>query len=122
MVNLFGGHAPYELKGAVWDESATEIPVDAVLDAILRSWLAQHIIAIQVLLARPERIVEPAAGATSSTASCGDQVFTRPAAHYADYRTPIRGLYSRLPAPWRQGSRIPVQRRARSQGPRKRLD
>ena len=97
VVNLFGGHAPYELKGAVWDESNRQNLVDAVLDAIetfAPGW-RNDIIAMQVLLAPDlERIVGLPQGHIFHGELAADQVFfTRPAAHYADYRTPIRGLY-----------------------------
>ena len=97
VVNLFGGHAPYELKGAVWDESNRQKLVDAVLDAIetfAPGW-RNDIIAMQVLLAPDlERIVGLPQGHIFHGELAPDQVFfTRPAAHYADYRTPIRGLY-----------------------------
>ena len=98
VVNLFGGHAPYELKGQVWDEAkrAEAGRRRARRDRDLRARLAlrDH---------RRCRSCSPPTSsgswacrrATSSTAnSRPDQVFfTRPAAHYADYRTPIRGLY-----------------------------
>ena len=97
VVNLFGGHAPYELKGGVWDEAEREKFVDAVLDAIetfAPGWRSE-IIDMQVLLAPDlERIVGLPQGHIFHGELAPDQVFfTRPAAHYADYRTPIRGLY-----------------------------
>jgi phytoene dehydrogenase-like protein len=97
VVNLFGGHAPYELKGATWDEGNRQKLVDAVLDAIelfAPGW-RNDIIAMQVLLAPDlERIVGLPQGHIFHGELAPDQVFfTRPAAHYADYRTPIRGLY-----------------------------
>ena len=71
--------------------------VDAVLDAIetfAPGWRTE-IIDMQVLLAPDlERIVGLPQGHIFHGELAPDQVFfTRPAAHYADYRTPIRGLY-----------------------------
>jgi phytoene dehydrogenase-like protein len=97
VVNLFGGHAPYELKGATWDEAEREKFVGAVLDVIetfAPGW-REDIIDMQVLLAPDlERIVGLPQGHIFHGELAPDQVFfTRPAAHYADYRTPIHGLY-----------------------------
>lgn len=97
VVNLFGGHAPYELKGAVWDQAERDRFVAAVLDTIetfAPGWRSE-IIDMQVLLAPDlERIVGLPQGHIFHGELAPDQVFfTRPAAHYADYRTPIAGLY-----------------------------
>ncbi|MFO1036493.1 MAG: NAD(P)/FAD-dependent oxidoreductase [Geminicoccaceae bacterium] len=96
VVNLFGGHAPYELKGGSWDQERDKL-VSNVLDAIetfAPGW-RNEIIDMQVLLAPDlERIVGLPQGHIFHGELAPDQVFfTRPAAHYADYRTPIRGLY-----------------------------
>ena len=97
VVNLFGGHAPYELKNGSWDEPTRQKLVDAALDAIeafAPGW-RNDIIAMQVLLPPDlERLVGLPQGHIFHGELAADQVFfTRPAAHYADYRTPIRGLY-----------------------------
>lgn len=96
VVNLFGGHAPHTLKGGDW---ATERQpfVDRVLDVIetfAPGWRSE-IIDMQVLLAPDlERVVGLPQGHIFHGELAPDQVFfTRPAAKYADYRTPIRGLY-----------------------------
>lgn len=96
VVNLFGGHAPYELKGASW-ETEREAFVKCVLDTMetfAPGW-RNDIIDMQVLLAPDlERIVGLPQGHIFHGELAPDQVFfTRPAAHYADYRTPVRGLY-----------------------------
>ncbi|MFO1049584.1 MAG: NAD(P)/FAD-dependent oxidoreductase [Geminicoccaceae bacterium] len=97
VVNLFGGHAPYELKNGSWDEATRQQLVDAALDAIeafAPGW-RDDIIAMQVLLPPDlERLVGLPQGHIFHGELAADQVFfTRPAAHYSDYRTPIRGLY-----------------------------
>jgi phytoene dehydrogenase-like protein len=96
VVNLFGGHAPYELKGASWADERENF-VKAVLDAIedfAPGW-RDDIIDMQVLLAPDiERIVGLPQGHIFQGELAPDQVFfSRPAGAYADYRTPVRGLY-----------------------------
>ena len=96
VVNLFGGHAPYALKGGSWEQERHNL-VSNVLDAIetfAPGW-RNEIIDMQVLLAPDlERLVGLPQGHIFHGELAPDQVFfTRPAAHYADYRTPIRGLY-----------------------------
>ena len=63
--------------------------------AIFAPGWRDDIIAMQVLLPPDlERIVGLPQGHIFHGELAADQVFfTRPAAHYADYRTPIRGLY-----------------------------
>ena len=97
VVNLFGGHAPYELKNATWEhERDNFVAHRAGRDRRLRARLLRR---------RHRHAGAAAAGhrARSSTCRNGhifhgelapDQLFfKRPVAHFADYRTPIRGLY-----------------------------
>ena len=96
VVNLFGGHAPYTLKGGSWEQERDTF-VGKVLDAIetfAPGW-RNDIIDMQVLLAPDlERIVGLPQGHIFHGELAPDQVFfTRPAARFADYRTPVRGLY-----------------------------
>jgi phytoene dehydrogenase-like protein len=96
VVNLFGGHAPYELKGASWETERDNF-VRNVLDTMetfAPGW-RDDIIAMQVLLPPDiERIVGLPQGHIFQGELAPDQIFfQRPTAHYADYRTPIRGLY-----------------------------
>ena len=96
VVNLFGGHAPYELKGARWEDewdSFTARVLDAI-ETFAPGW-RDDIIDMQVLLAPDiERIVGLPQGHIFQGELAPDQLFfMRPAAQYADYRTPIRGLY-----------------------------
>ena len=96
VVNLFGGHAPYELKGGGWDQGARPVRrrVLDIIETFAPGW-RNEIIDMQVLLAPDlERIVGLPQGHIFHGELAPDQVFfSRPAAHYADYRTPIRGLY-----------------------------
>lgn len=96
IVNLFGGHAPYQLKDGDW---ATEKPrfEKVVLQTIDRyaPGFSSGIIANQFLV--PPDIEEivglPQGHIFQGELSLDQLFFKRPVAHFADYRTPIRGLY-----------------------------
>ena len=96
VVNLFGGHAPHKLRNGDW---AAEKPRfrRAVLDAVERyaPGFSDDIIAEQLLVPEDiERIVSLPQGHIFQGELSPDQLFfKRPAAHYADYRTPLQGLY-----------------------------
>ncbi len=96
VVNLFGGHAPYALRNGDW---ATEKPNfrRAVIDALERHapGFSSDIIAEQLLIPEDiERIVGLPQGHIFHGELSSDQLFfKRPVAHYADYRTPLHGLY-----------------------------
>ena len=98
VVNLFGGHAPYELKGAGLGRGQ---PAEAGRTPC--STRSRPSPRAGATTSSPCRSCSPPTSSGSSGLPQGhifhgelapDQVFfTRPAAHYADYRTPIRGLY-----------------------------
>lgn len=96
VVNLFGGHAPYHLKNADW---GTEKPrfEKVVLQTIERfaPGFSQDIIASQLLVAPDiEAMVGLPQGHIFQGELSLDQLFfQRPVAHWADYRTPVHGLY-----------------------------
>jgi phytoene dehydrogenase-like protein len=96
VVNLFGGHAPYHLKGGDW---ATEKPhfEKCVLDAIERfaPGFRDDIIASQLLVPPDiERIAGLPQGHIFHGELSPDQLFfQRPTSGHADYRTPIKALY-----------------------------
>ena len=96
VVNLFGGHAPYALAGRNWDEARPEF-VRTVYETIddVAPGFSDGIIASQVLLPPDiERIINSPHGHIFHGELALDQLFfQRPAPHYADYRSPIRGLY-----------------------------
>lgn len=96
VVNLFGGHAPYELRGTTWEAEREGFAkrVLATIDGFAPGFSAD-VIDMQVLLAPDiERIVGLPGGHIFQGELAPDQLFfTRPTAHYADYRTPVRGLY-----------------------------
>ena len=95
-INLFGGHAPYELKGGDWAQEKDKFR-DVVLKTIDRfaPGFSDDVIATQVLLPQDiERIVNLPQGHIFQGELSPDQLFLkRPVPHYADYRTPIQSLY-----------------------------
>lgn len=96
VVNMFGGHAPYELLGRSWEEARPGF-VQAVYDTIdeVAPGFSDRIIDSQVLLPTDiERIINTPHGHIFHGELALEQLFfQRPAPHYADYRSPIRGLY-----------------------------
>jgi phytoene dehydrogenase-like protein len=96
VINLFGGHAPYELKGSSWDVERADFlrNVHATIDELAPGF-SDGIIAEQLLLPPDiERIINtPQGHIFHGELSLEQLFFQRPAPHYADYRSPIRGLY-----------------------------
>jgi phytoene dehydrogenase-like protein len=96
VVNLFGGHAPYSLQGSDWNAERPGF-VKNVFDTIdeLAPGFSGDVIDHQVLLPPDiERIINSPQGHIFHGELALEQLFfQRPAPHYADYRSPIRGLY-----------------------------
>jgi len=96
VVNLFGGHAPYALDGRDWNDARPAF-VKNVFDTIdeLAPGFSGGIIDSQVLLPPDiERIINTPQGHIFHGELALEQLFfQRPAPHYSDYRSPIRGLY-----------------------------
>ena len=96
VVNLFGGHAPYALQGANWETERAPF-LKNVYDTLdeLAPGFSDGILAEQVLLPPDiERIINTPQGHIFHGELALEQLFfQRPAPHYADYRSPIRGLY-----------------------------
>ena len=96
VVNLFGGHAPYELRNGTWAEHREPFVrnVLGVMDEFAPGF-SSRIIDMQVLLPPDlEDMFALPQGHIFHGELLPDQLFfQRPAAHYADYRTPIRQLY-----------------------------
>jgi phytoene dehydrogenase-like protein len=96
VVHLFGGHAPYKLRNKVW-----ETEKDACAKNVLRKvdeyapGFSDGIIGMQVLTPPDiERIIGSPQGHIFHGELSAEQLFfKRPVPHYADYRSPIRGLY-----------------------------
>jgi phytoene dehydrogenase-like protein len=96
VVHLFGGHAPYTLAKGDWASRRADFEktVLRVVDEHAPGF-SDGIIGTQVL-APPD--IEAIIGSPHGHIFHGelqvDQLFfARPAPHYADYRSPIRGLY-----------------------------
>jgi phytoene dehydrogenase-like protein len=96
VVNLFGGHAPYELRNARWETERDRFVknVLGVIDEFAPGFSSQ-IIDMQVLLPPDiEEILDLPNGHIFHGELSADQLFwQRPVPHWADYRTPIAGLY-----------------------------
>jgi len=97
VINIFGGHAPYELKGgASWANEKPNLTSTAleVLDEMAPGFSAQ-IIEVETLVPPDlEAIVGLPQGHIFHGELSADQLFwQRPVPHWADYRTPIAGLY-----------------------------
>jgi phytoene dehydrogenase-like protein len=96
VVNLFGGHAPYHLSEGDWTTRRDELVRNAlgVLDEAAPGF-SDGIIGMQVLTPVD---IEATIGSPHGHIFHGelqlDQLFwARPAPHWADYRSPIKGLY-----------------------------
>ena len=96
VVNLFGGHAPYELKGADWADEKDNFTANVfrTLDGFAPGF-SDGIIDAEVLIA-PDiqaRVNLPQGHIFHGELSLDQLFFKRPAPHYADYRGPLEGLY-----------------------------
>ncbi|MCW4116383.1 NAD(P)/FAD-dependent oxidoreductase [Aurantimonas sp. MSK8Z-1] len=96
VVNLFGGHAPYTLKGGDWATEKDKFR-DTVFDTIeeFAPGFRDDVIEAQLLIPPDiERIVGLPQGHIFHGELSADQLFfQRPVSGYANYRTPVRGLY-----------------------------
>jgi phytoene dehydrogenase-like protein len=97
VINIFGGHAPYRLRdGASWADEKRNL-TQAALDVIesMAPGFSAKVIDIETLVAPDlEAIVGLPQGHIFHGELAADQLFwQRPAPHWADYRTPIAGLY-----------------------------
>ncbi len=96
VVNVFGGHTPYELKNGVWANERDNFvkAAMAVMDEHAPGF-SSSVIDMQVLLPPDlEEIVGLPGGHIFHGEITPDQLFfKRPVPHYADYRSPVAGLY-----------------------------
>ncbi len=96
VVNLFGGHAPYKLRNGDWkvEKEKFESNVLSVVDRFAPGF-SNDIIAKQTLVPEDiEQIVNLPTGHIFQGELSFDQLFfQRPVPHWADYRTPVQGLY-----------------------------
>lgn len=97
VLSVFGGHVPYRLRDREWDEAAREELYDIVMRQISRyaPGFGNSVIHKQILVPQDlERIFDLPGGHVHHGELSLDQIFfRRPVARYADYRSPIRGLY-----------------------------
>jgi phytoene dehydrogenase-like protein len=97
ILSVFGGHVPYRLRDREWDEAAREELYDIVMRQISRyaPGFGNSVIHKQILVPQDlERIFDLPGGHVHHGELSLDQIFfRRPVARYADYRSPIRGLY-----------------------------
>jgi len=96
IVNIFGGHAPYTLKGTTW-EAERERFADTVLDT-----LAEYAPNVKGTVIHRQILVPPDLEAIFALPqghifhgelSLDQLFFLRPVPGYANYRSPIKGLY-----------------------------
>ncbi|MCI0425488.1 MAG: NAD(P)/FAD-dependent oxidoreductase, partial [Actinobacteria bacterium] len=96
ILNVFGGHAPYELDGTTW-EMEREAFADRVTDTLAEfaPGIRDAVIDRQILMPPDlERIYGLPQGHIFHGELTLDQLYLmRPIPGYADYRTPIEGLY-----------------------------
>jgi phytoene dehydrogenase-like protein len=96
VVNLFGGHAPYTLKNGSWAQERDQFVrnVMGVMDEFAPGF-SNGVIDMQVLLPPDlEEILDLPQGHIFHGELSADQLFfQRPVPHWADYRTPVAGLY-----------------------------
>ncbi|MGX8014189.1 phytoene desaturase family protein (plasmid) [Mesorhizobium sp. ORM8.1] len=96
VINIFGNHAPYTLRGTNWDEQR-----DALTSAALKSidefapGFSDSIVHSETLTPLDlERRFDLPRGHIHHIELTADQIFfKRPAPHYANYQSPIAGLY-----------------------------
>src|SRR5579871_3155486 len=96
VINVFGGHAPHALKGGDWAQEKPNLAraALAVIDEVAPGF-SRQIIDFELLVPTDlERIVGLPQGHIFHGELSADQLFwQRPVPHWADYRTPVRGLY-----------------------------
>lgn len=96
VVNVFGGHAPYDLKGTTWAEEKPRLIKSAlaVMDEMAPGF-SSSIIDLEMLVPPDlEQIVGLPQGHIFHGDLTPDQLFwQRPTPHWADYRTPVAGVY-----------------------------
>lgn len=97
-LSLMGGHMPYQLQdGRPWNEETKEELFSLVVEQIERyaPGFRELVLHKQVLVAPDiEAMFDMPDGHVHHGELSIDQIFfRRPIAHYADYRSPIKGLY-----------------------------
>jgi phytoene dehydrogenase-like protein len=97
VLHVFGGHAPYTLKDKTWTDAEKDLFAKNALRTLdgFAPGFSDGIIGMQVLTPPDiERIIGSPHGHIFHGEILADQLFLkRPAPHYADYRSPLKGLY-----------------------------
>ncbi len=97
VVSIFGGHAAYKLHGDDWTDETREALYKTVIETLSEyaPGFGNSVIGKQILTPQDlERVFDLPGGHVHQGELSVDQIFfRRPAPHYADYRSPIRGLY-----------------------------
>jgi phytoene dehydrogenase-like protein len=97
VVSILGGHVPYRLRDREWDDEAREDLFRMVMHALheYAPGFSNSVIHKQVLTPVDlERMFDLPGGHVHHGDMSVDQIFfKRPAPHFADYRSPIPGLY-----------------------------
>jgi phytoene dehydrogenase-like protein len=97
VVSVFGGHVPHRLRDREWDGTAREELYDIVMRQISRyaPGFGNSVINKQILVPQDlERMFDlPGGHVHHGELSIDQMFFRRPVAGYADYRSPIPGLY-----------------------------
>jgi phytoene dehydrogenase-like protein len=96
VINLFGGHAPYDLKDSNWEQERDGFTrnVFDTMDEIAPGF-SDSVIDVEVLLPPDieREINSPHGHIFHGELSLEQLFFQRPAPHYSDYRSPVEGLY-----------------------------
>jgi phytoene dehydrogenase-like protein len=97
VVQIMGGHVPYKLNGREWNDQTRQELLDIVLRQICRyaPGFDKEVLHAQILTPKDiEEMFSMVDGHVHHGEMSLDQVFfRRPIQHYADYRTPIEGVY-----------------------------
>ncbi len=96
ILNIFGGHAPYTLRGATWDQERERF-ADTVVDTLAEYApnLKGAVLHRQILMPPDLEAVFglPHGHIFHGELSADQLFFFRPVPGYANYRSPVRGLY-----------------------------
>lgn len=96
IIQIYGGHTSYELTDGSWGQERPRF-LKSVLDTLdqFAPGFSDGIIDTQLLLPKDieDQLNIPNGHINHGDMSIDQMFFKRPAAHYSDYRSPIRGLY-----------------------------
>lgn len=97
VVSIFGSHAPYMLKTGPWTEADRRALYERTISVLERHapGIRELIVHHQIMVAPDfEKVFRLPGGHVHHGELSADQIFfKRPIAHYADYRSPVTGLF-----------------------------